>query len=625
MALTISDYLEPGAYSTILPNPNVTVSSGIPVVAIVGQAVRGPYTPQLFTNFGDVKNTYGNPTKGNPLPLGIQFAFSNGAPRVLGLNVEPDNSTPSNLLVNISTLPVSAYAPAPPGAIDAVTQQQVDVDGSVAGTFYIQDYNPVVPDPVLNSTPQATQTAFANAGSTSMLQYVQLLGGTVVPLQNSGQQQIIVYAVAPSAPPVNTITQAQWNQLNNAIALMNAFNGAYQSPVAANLLIPDSGQTGNNPIPGYRNLYQSLGVTINAGSPQAVVFTSLTQLYQYALTKGGKLYIYALTPGNQDQVIYGLFDSNLASTSSTNSQALGLPVQNGSIGNPFNQLTYGTVGVVTTNSYINAINQLGGQRADVIVVLNTDPALLEVLKAHVTLQSSHDYRNERVAFVSGPITEIYTTSIMNAQNLQGGPGAQRMVYYFPTSAYFFDPILNTTVALDGTYLACACAGIVTSQDAATPLTHKVLQGFRDIGLKLDNPTANMIASNGICIIENNPNFGIRVRDQLTCDPTSAETQEISVVRQLDFTAQSLRDVMDANIIATKIVPGTVGTVQALATSTLQSLVNNKIIYGYKDVVARIDANDPRKIDLSCTVRPAYPCKYVEITIQVTSSLVGFPS
>jgi len=245
------------------------------------------------------------------------------------------------------------------------------------------------------------------------------------------------------------------------------------------------------------------------------------------------------------------------------------------------------------------------------------------LKAHVTTQSSHDYRNERVALVSGPISELYTTTIQNVTNLQGGPGAQRMMYIYPTAAFRFDPILRTTITLDGTYLAAACAGILTSHDAAEPLTHKVISGFRDIAVKLDNPTANSIAQYGVCIIENNPNFGLRVRDQLTCDPSTPETQEISVVRQLDFTSQVLRDVMDANIIATKINRGTLGVVTTLAKSALQGIEDAGIIFGYKDLVARINPNDSRRIDLRVSVRPAYPCKYVEITISVTSSLDGF--
>lgn len=623
MSIQIQNYVQPGAYSTIIPNPTVAVSTGVPVVAIVGQSIRGPYTPQLFFNFSDAQTYYGTATKGNPLSLGIQLAFQNGAPRVLGLNVQPDNSLSAGINILISTLPVSGYVPAPPGAIDQVTQKTVDPDGTIAGSFYVQDYNPVVADPVYNSNSASVQAAFFNSGNRSMLQYVQLLGATKVPLANTASQQVIVYAVQPSSPPLNTITQAQWNQYTNASTLLNAINGAYLSPVAARILIPDSGYTGYNPIPGFRDIDSVLGATLNAGTANAITIPGFAEAYNYAIHNGGILNIYSIEPGTQHQVIYGLFDSNSASTSSTNGQGFGLPVQNGVVGNPFNQLPYGTDGVITTTSYINAIAQLAGQRADVIVVLNTDPSIQGILKAHVAEQSGHDYRNERIAIVSGPISELYTTTIQNVTVLQGGPGAQRMMYIYPTSAFFFDQVLNTTVALDGTYLACACAGLLTSNNAAEPLTHKVLSGFRDVGVKLNNRTANGIAKNGVCIIENSPNFGIRVRDQLTCDPTSPETQEISVVRQLDFTAQTLRDVMEANVVATKISRGTIGTVQGLAVSALKSLEDSKVIYGFKDVVARINPNDPRRIDLSCTVRPSYPCKFVEITIQVTSSLAGF--
>ena len=625
MALTIQNYLQPGAYSTIVPNPTVATSTGIPVVAIVGQALRGPYTPQLFFNFSDAQTYYGVATKSNPLSLAIQLAFQNGAPRVLGVNVSPDNSLPASQSILLSSLPVSAYSAAPNSAVDAVTQQPINTNGAVAATFYIQDFNPVVADPILNSSTATTQAAFALAGNTSLLQYVQLLGATQVPLQNTAQQQIIVYTVQSSNPPTG-VTQAQWNQLNNAIALVNAFNGAFQSPIGAQILIPDSSQNGYNPIPGYRDLYGSVGNTLNQGSNSSgnntTVINTLEDAYVYAVNNNSILYLYALEPGTQHEIIYGLFDSNSASQNSTSGQALGLPVENGLVNNPFGVFTSGSDGVVTNNSYINAIDTLSGQRADVIVVLNTDPGIQNALKTHVTTQSSTDYANERVAIVSGPISELYTTTIQNVTALQGGPGAQRMMYIYPTAAYMYDAILNTTITVDGTYLAAACAGILTSHDAAEPLTHKVLSGFRDIAVKLDNPTANSIAQYGVCIIENNANFGIRVRDHLTCDPTSAETQEISVVRQLDFVAQTLRDIMDANIIATKITRNTLGVVTTLATNAMQTLEDNGIIFGYRNLVARININDPRQIDLSVTVRPAYPCKYVQITISVTSSLDG---
>ena len=455
-----------------------------------------------------------------------------------------------------------------------------------------------------------------------MLQYVQLLGATEVPLQNSQQQQVIVYAVNEISSPDNAISQAQFNQFNNALALLNAFNGTYQSPMGAQILLPDSQQTGMNPIVGYREFYSSIGTTLNAGTSNAVTINNETDAISYAVNNAGVLYLYALTPGTQHQIIYGLFDSSSSVYSAT--QAFGLPVENGTLGNPFGILSSSSAsdGVVTNSSYINAINSLGNQRADVIVVLNTDPGIQSVLETYVTVQSSTDYRNEGIGIVSGPISEYYTTTIQNVTALQGSPGAKRMMYIYPTAAFMYDSILNTTITVDGTYLAAGVAGILTSHDSAEPLTHKVLAGFIDVAVHLDNLTANSIAQNGICIIENNPTYGIRVRDQLTCDPSTPETQEISVVRQLDFTAQTLRDLMDANIIATKITQSTIGVVTSLTTTAMQSLENSGIIYGYKNIVARINPNDPRQIDLSVTVRPAYPCKYVQITISVTSSLSG---
>jgi hypothetical protein len=631
--LTIQNYLQPGAYSTIIPNPTTATASGTPIVAIVGQGLYGSYTPTLFFNSSDAQTMYGIASKANPLSLGIQFAFLNGASQVLGLNVQPDNSTPAGLVISLSNLPVSAYGAAPSNATDAVTQQPINTSGNVAGTFYIQDFNPGVSDPLYSTDAQSVQLAYAFAGNTSMLQYEKALGATIVPLQNTAQQQITVYTVEVTSPPTTptgdtnaNLTQAQWNQFQNAVALMNAFNGAYLSPVLAQILIPDTTGpiTVNNT--NYRDIYSSIGVTVNEGSSTAtpVNIVDFYTAYTYALNHGGILYLSALTAGTGHQIIIGLFDSNSASpTSQVNPQALGFPtaVNLGST-NPYVVFANGGDGVITDQSYINALEQLQNVRADMVVVLNTSVAVQQALKLHVTTMSSYYNRNERIGLTSGPISESTDTTVQNAVALQGGPGAQRMVYIWPTAGFYFDSVLNTTVAVDGTYLAAACAGILAGGDQATPLTHKLLSGFSDVSYHLADTQENAIAQYGVCIIENNPNYGLRIRDGITCDPTSPETQEISVVRQLDYAAQSLRDIMDANIVATKITRNTLAVVTQLAQQTLQSLEDSNLIYGYKNLAARIDPNDPRQIDLAVTIRPSYPCKYVVITISVTSALDG---
>jgi hypothetical protein len=652
MALTIQNYRSPGAYSTIIPNPTIATSQGTPIVAVVGQALYGSYDPILFTNSGDAQSAYGSPTQGNPLALGIQLAFLNGAPQVLGLNVEPDNNTPAYLSVLVSSLPTSSYSAAPSSALDAVSNLPINTSGNVVGTFYIQDFNPAVPDPIYNSSAQATRQAYALAGSSSMLQYENYISPTVVPLANTAQQQIVVYTISTSSPPVSSITQGSWNQFLNATALLNAFNNAYLSPVTAQLVVPDSGQQTVAPY-GQYELFSLLSLaegidsgaittpyTINAGTANAVTLTqnvnnptycqNLVYTYGLGTSVGGssagmmKLYISSIEGGTQHQILLGLFDSNTASyANASNGQAFGLPVVNGVASNPYIVFVSGTNGVVTNTSFVNALTQLETVRADIVVVLNTNPGIQVALEEHCATMSSELERNERIGITSGPVTELYTTTIQNVTALQGGTGSERMVYIWPTSAYYFDTILNNTVTLDGTYLACACAGILTSADAATPLTHKILSGFRDVGVHASETSMDDIAQYGISIIENNPTYGLRVRHGLTCNPTTTETQEISVVRQLDFVAQSLRDVMDANIIATKITSTTLATVTTLATTTLQGLEETNIIYGYQNVVARIDPNNPVQIDLSLTVRPAYPCDFVQITISVTSSLAGF--
>lgn len=655
MALIIPNYQEPGAYSTIVLNPTTVSSSGPPIVAVVGQALQGTYSPSLFYNADDAQKIYGNATKANPLPLGIQLAFANGASRVLGVNVEPTNSQvaymtlaatglPGVVICNqgslTSNIPTETFSPAPSGAnglLDPVTQLPINLNGTVAGVFYIQDFNPDVADPVLNSSPQATQTAFALAAGTNLLQYIiygtaPLLNGVQqVPLANTNMVKITVPAISQTAVPtgyqssiLNTaITQGQWNQLNNAIGLTNAINSTPNVPIIAQILIPNAAQTDAEPFVGWQELYSCLeqNVTINTTTYAA---TSTMDLYALAV-QYGVLSFQSIQPGSQHEIVLGMFATSDYDTA-TNTLPFGLPCAFAGTGysNPFLIIDNGVDGVVTDTSYINTINNvLTTVRADIVVCLNTNTGIQSVLKDHVTFMSTTEERNERIAIVSGPVSELYTTSIANAQALQGGAGAERMVYIWPTGIYYQDPVLRSQVILDGTYTACACAGILAGNDAATPLTRQVLSGFIDVTQHVTRTLANSIAQNGITVIENNPTQGLRVRHGLTCDPTYPETQEISVVRQVDFVAQTVRDALDLGFIGTKIVPNTVSAVTSVTTSTLTTLVNNQIIYGFKNVSAMIDPSLPTQIDVRFDIRPAYPLNYIQITLSVDSTLSGF--
>lgn len=623
MPQAINNYIAPGAYSTILLNPTVATSLGPPVVCVIGQGIRGPYGPYLYTDFGDVSNTYGPATQGNPLSLGCFFAFLNGASNVLAVNVQPVNSTNAYTTVALSSFPISSYTPAPSTALDAVSGQQVNTTGNVAGTFYIQDWNYLNQDPTYGTTASQQQAALAQlASAQSTLQYVELAGIPFVPLQNSQLSQIVVYTQGTSTPPLSSMSQGQWNQYNNCYAIFNAINAAYFCPATAQLLIPDTSPTTNGPIAGYSNLFNSIGNTVNTGSGALLAVLSTTALaQQYFVQHGGVLYIAADNYGTQHDIFYGLFDSNTATSGSTNTQAFGLTNFGSGQNNPYYYFHNGTDGAVTIQAFENALNLTDAQEADLIVMLNPSPGLQTYLLSDVTTQSSKPYRNERVGLVSGYTYDSYNTTITNVGALQGGPGSKRMMYLYPTSAFFNDPIQNRVVVLDGTYLAAALAGLMSLFDAAEPATHKVLSGFVDVGLHMSMTVANAIAQYGVCVIENNPQFGIRVRHGLSVDTTNVNTQEISVTRQLDYTVQSLRDAMEANFVGGKITLNTLGAATSLATTILTNLVSSQIIARFNQPTIRIDPQNPTRIQIFATVLPAYPCNYVDLYLTVdTASL-----
>lgn len=180
--------------------------------------------------------------------------------------------------------------------------------------------------------------------------------------------------------------------------------------------------------------------------------------------------------------------------------------------------------------------------------------------------------------------------------------------------------------LDANYAAVAVAGAQSAQ----PLRSTPIGGYQIVGIEIENEKWNEFEMNQLggynCIVLESRDNVVTVRDFITTDPTSADTAEQSVVAQERLVKRSLRNGLD-NVYKGKgvvITPEIPIDVQGTVRSILSSLVSQRELYafgetdnpltGEQKINAAIDATEPRRINITCSVRYLYPLKWMTVNV-----------
>ena len=195
----------------------------------------------------------------------------------------------------------------------------------------------------------------------------------------------------------------------------------------------------------------------------------------------------------------------------------------------------------------------------------------------------------------------------------------------PSYVWRFDKN-NVRIELDGSYAGAAVAGAI----AAQPLRSTPITGFQLTGINIEEEKWDMfqmdnLGANGVLVLQNVGGV-ITIRDSITTDPTSADTQEKSVMGQKRLVERTLEDSL-FNVYTNKgitINPQTVRDVEATVRAILNSLVSQGELFGYgtKDdpstgetkITAVQNAQEPRRIDVTCSVKYLYPLKFIVVTV-----------
>lgn len=201
----------------------------------------------------------------------------------------------------------------------------------------------------------------------------------------------------------------------------------------------------------------------------------------------------------------------------------------------------------------------------------------------------------------------------------GHDGARRIVVVTPD--YCYRTIDGTSVKFDGSVVAAAAAGRICSYtNPAVSLTNKELAGIT-IERNFSNADLNLMATNGACHIYNE-GILVKCRHGLTCIGSSgnANTQEVSVVEIEDEVKRSAIAALENRYKGELIVDGFVNDVVLSTAAAWKLLTKSKTIADYGTPTGQQDPDEPRKINVSGRIQPAYPGNWFDVDFMFVSTV-----
>lgn len=247
--------------------------------------------------------------------------------------------------------------------------------------------------------------------------------------------------------------------------------------------------------------------------------------------------------------------------------------------------------------------------------------ILTTIQTHVNAASDSGFR--RVAIVG--LDKEFTPSAEDMRTLATAIEDERIVLAYPNAMNYYNGGTNSTVVVDGYYLAAAYAGRLSSLRIQDPLTRKVVRGFA--GLASSVPQINRtkqskdtMSSGGVAVTEVDRLNRLVIRHGTTTDRTALTTRELSVVRARDALFNLVKDGVDgAGLIGTPIDNQTPIRVKGVVAGLLESAVTSGIVVSYSDLKVRqqsLPAGDPSVIEVRFAYQPALPLNYITVAFSL---------
>lgn len=248
-------------------------------------------------------------------------------------------------------------------------------------------------------------------------------------------------------------------------------------------------------------------------------------------------------------------------------------------------------------------------------------ATLMTVQTHVNAASDSGFR--RVAIVG--LDKEFTPSAEDMRTLATAIEDERVVLAYPNAMNYYNGGNNTTVEVDGYYLAAAYAGRLSGLRIQDPLTRKVVRGFAGIAASVPQinrtrQSKDTMSSAGVAVTEVDRLNRLVIRHGTTTDRTALTTRELSVVRARDALFNLVQDGVDgAGLIGTPIDTQTPIRVKGVVAGLLESAVTSGIVVSYSDLKVRqqaLPAGDPSVIEVRFAYQPALPLNYITVAFSL---------
>lgn len=261
-------------------------------------------------------------------------------------------------------------------------------------------------------------------------------------------------------------------------------------------------------------------------------------------------------------------------------------------------------------------------KVNVIVPLSTSNAVQQFLGRFLTTQAAPRQKGEALGFIGMGLyntpadASALANAIHNARVILVAPFAFGIQITNPTTGVAIE------YAVSGEFAAAALAGLNCNpaNDVATSLTNQNVVGFSRILQRLDDPTMDLMAANGVTLLIEQSG-GLQVRHYKSTDPSNILTSEPTATTITDFVSQQFRSDLK-QFIGRKLVGSILGSIQVVCNGRLKSLVDAQIIQGYSAPQVRQDPTDPTTVDITVTFQPVFTLLYIGVTFTVTSSSVS---
>ena len=258
----------------------------------------------------------------------------------------------------------------------------------------------------------------------------------------------------------------------------------------------------------------------------------------------------------------------------------------------------------------------------IVPMIEANATVGSLCKAHVESMSTTLERKERIAIISGELSNEENDDIDEVvaiyKNSAASINSPRVVYIAPSKVNVLTD--NGTVAGSGMYAAAALAGIICNNNftCGEPISGRTLADVT-VEDRYTREEKNQMAAYGCLVLEGAEGTTVpKVRHALSTATGDFIKSEIKITKIKDVISNTLRLAMDRAYINTRFVGAeTISEMSTTVNTILSSFLANNDIVSYRDLVIVQNINYPNEIDISFRIQPSVDINYLLITFGVS--------